>query len=101
MAASFPTHIAEICTWAEKTFTDTMLVSSRAKSEMQKYNGALDFASDYSTMHDGVKYTLDMHLKYGNRTANLIRFYFCWSDKLQRIVIGSMPEHLPTVSNTT
>lgn len=24
------------------------------------------FASDYSAMHDGVKYTLDMHLKYGN-----------------------------------
>ena len=149
MAAGFPTHIEEICAWAEKSFPDTIIISSRAKSEMRKYDGGLDtallcdslvylnaygkyrkgelseselqmytenhnweaqpcgkeavqmFASDYAVTHDGVKYTLDMHLKYGNRSTNLIRIYFCWSDKLQKVLIGSMPEHLPTVSNTT
>lgn len=55
---------------------------------------------DYSVTHEGQKYILDMHIKYGNRAANLIRIYFC-RDETGKIIVGSMPEHLATVKNST
>ena len=57
--------------------------------------------NDYTVTHEGQKYILDMHIKYGNRAANLIRIYFCRDDKNGKIIVGSMPEHLATASQTT
>ena len=57
--------------------------------------------TDYTVTYDGKAYTLDQHIKHGIQSDELIRIYFCWDDKLRRIIIGSMPKHLATVKNTT
>ena len=57
--------------------------------------------SDYTVMYDGKKYVLDMHIKYGNRAANLIRIYFSRDTDTGKIIVGSMPEHLATASQST
>ena len=57
--------------------------------------------TDYTVTYDGTAYSLDQHIKHGIQADELIRIYFCWDDKLRRIIIGSMPKHLATVKNTT
>lgn len=57
--------------------------------------------SAYTVNHDGKKYVLDMHIKYGNRATNLIRIYFCHDADNGKIIVGSMPEHLATASQST
>ena len=149
IAAGFPTDKDLVCDWAEEQFSDTLVITQRAHSELRKYHGSLDVAllcdgllyldayaktrngelteeqlqlytdqrnwevslcgreavrlneSDYTVTHEGQKYTLDMHIKYGNRAANLIRIYFCRDDETGKIIVGSMPEHLATASQTT
>ncbi|WP_028510236.1 hypothetical protein [Ruminococcus sp. NK3A76] len=59
------------------------------------------FRTDYSVTFSGSQYTLDQHIKRGNQSEELIRIYFCWASDLNKIIIGSMPEHLPTVKNST
>ena len=143
-ASRFPTESSEVCDWAEKNFADTIEITTRAKSELRKYAGALDVsmlcdgisylngyalyrlgritedelalygemngwdvqfcgkislrvcADDYTVMHNGVKYTLDLHIKSGVKAQQLIRIYFCWDDEMKKVLIGSMPEHLGT-----
>ena len=41
---------------------------------------------------------LDYHLRVGNDPENLLRIYFLHDDDRQLIVIGSLPDHLTTVS---
>lgn len=149
IAAGFPTDKDMVCDWAEEQFSDTLVITQRARSELRKYHGSLDVAllcdgllyldayaktrngelteerlqlytdqrnwevslcgreavrlneSDYTVTHEGQKYILDMHIKYGNRAANLIRIYFCRDDETGKIIVGSMPEHLATTSQTT
>lgn len=43
------------------------------------------------------EYALNWHLKVGNDPENLLRIYFFTDDKAQKLVIGSLPEHLRTV----
>ena len=43
------------------------------------------------------EYALNWHLKVGNDPENLLRIYFFPDDKAQKLVIGSMPEHLRAV----
>lgn len=59
------------------------------------------FRTDYSVTVSGRQYTLDLHIKRGNQSEELIRIYFCWANELGKIIIGSMPGHLPTVKNST
>ena len=40
---------------------------------------------------------LDYHLRVGNDSENLLRIYFLHDDAAQRIVIGSLPDHLRSV----
>ena len=47
------------------------------------------------------EYPLDMHLKSGKHNDNLIRIYFNYDEVNSRIVIGSLPKHLPTSTQTT
>lgn len=149
IAAGFPIGKDAVCDWAEEQFSDTLIITQRARTELRKYQGGLDIAllcdgllyldayakcrngalteeqlslytdqrnwevtfsgkeavrlheSDYSVSHDGKKYVLDMHIKYGNRAANLIRIYFCRDDETGKIIVGSMPEHLATASYST
>lgn len=50
---------------------------------------------------DGRKLLMDQHIKYGIKSQVLIRVYFTWDDEAQKIAIGYMPGHLPTVRNST
>ena len=43
------------------------------------------------------EYALNWHLKVGNDPENLLRIYFFPDDKAQKLVIGSLPEHLRAV----
>ena len=47
------------------------------------------------------EYPLDMHLKSGKHNDNLIRIYFNYDEVNSRIVIGSLPKHLPRSTQTT
>lgn len=60
-----------------------------------------DFNDDYTTIYEGKKYLLDIHVKSGSGSEDLVRVYFCWDDKLKKVIIGHMPGHLPTVSRRT
>ena len=55
------------------------------------------YKAEYSAKYEDKTYILDQHIKYGVKSQNLIRVYFTWDERLKKIVIGSMPEHLPTV----
>lgn len=48
----------------------------------------------------GEKETRDMkfHMKAGNKAEHLVRIYFFFDDERKLLVVGSLPEHLPTVS---
>ena len=41
---------------------------------------------------------LDLHLRIGNTNENLLRIYFLYDKEKKKLVIGSMPRHLNTVS---
>lgn len=56
---------------------------------------------DYEVLVDGEKHLLDMHIKYGVSSQVLVRIYFCWDENARKIVIGYMPEHLATASQST
>ena len=56
---------------------------------------------DYTVTVGGKTYTLDQHIKHGIRAEDLIRIYFYWDEESRKIIIGSMPGHLPTVKNST
>jgi len=45
-----------------------------------------------------VEVPLDLHLKVGNDSKNLLRIYFFFDKIKQLIVIGSLPRHLKTVT---
>ncbi|HRY03873.1 MAG TPA: hypothetical protein P5256_12135 [Beijerinckiaceae bacterium] len=55
------------------------------------------FASDYSVVHEGKKYMLDRHLKWGRGTnpTTAIRVYYTFDVEKDLIIIGSAPRHLP------
>lgn len=57
------------------------------------------YRAEYTVTIDSASYTLDQHIKHGVHAEELIRIYFCWDEKLRKIIIGSMPEHLATVKN--
>ena len=57
--------------------------------------------SDYTMTYEGRQYILDLHIKHGVKSEELIRVYFCWDDDLRKVIIGSMPGHLATVKQST
>lgn len=86
------------------------LSSSILKVYAEEYNwgvsgcgsGALRVhRDDYEITVEGKKYLLDMHIKYGVNSKVLIRIYFCWDEKLGKVIIGYMPEHLATALQST
>lgn len=42
---------------------------------------------------------LDLHLKSGVGTENLLRIYFLYDKENKLIVVGSLPKHLATLKN--
>lgn len=65
------------------------------------------YSKDYKIKldkHDGKgrrEYPLDMHLKSGIESANLIRIYFHYDSYNKRIIVGSLPKHLPIKGRPT
>ena len=57
--------------------------------------------TDYTVTVGKKQYTLDLHIKRGTQSEELIRICFCWDPDTKKIIIGSMPEHLATVKNGT
>lgn len=51
---------------------------------------------DYTFLHNDKQYLLDLHIKRGVSAQEFIRVYFCWNDALDKLIIGSMPDHLAT-----
>ncbi len=148
-AAYFPTNKEDVCAWAAKNFSDTIIITPRAEASLRKYSAPFDtavlcdgiyylnayekyrrgelteemfslyshncnwevtgsgkeamkmFKSDYSVSVDGRPFSLDMHIKHGVSTQALIRIYFTRSDELRKIIIGYMPGHLATVTQST
>ena len=43
-----------------------------------------------------VETLLDLHLKLGNTSDNLLRIYFLYDDEKDLVVVGSLPKHLKT-----
>lgn len=70
-------------------------VSFSGKEAVRLYEDA------YTVLHDGRKYQLDMHIKYGTRAGSLIRIYFTRDAESGKVIVGSMPEHLPTAARST
>ncbi len=149
IAEAFPTYKDDVCEWIEENFSKQLALTTRAKSEMKKYNGALNVAklcdgivflneyakfrrqetpeevlhmyaernkwevqncgkealkmqkADYTTTYNEKQYVLDLHIKLGIKSEDLIRIYFCWDDNMKKIIIGSMPKHLATVKQST
>lgn len=148
-AAAFPTNKNDVCEWAEKAFSDTLIISSRAKNELSKYSGAMsvsmlcdglyymhalvlnyrkkitdqelsyyaesgrwtvekcgklslrEFKKDYNVYYNSRKCELNSHIKYGVNSEQLIRIYFCYLKDEKKILVGSMPGHLPTSTQNT
>ncbi len=59
-----------------------------------------DYKIKYYIGHKGkpVESLLDLHLKVGNDPDSLLRIYFLYDKEKKMIVVGSLPEHLRTVS---
>jgi len=59
-----------------------------------------DYKIKYYKGHLGkpVDSVLDLHLRVGNTNENLLRIYFLYDKEQKRLVIGSLPRHLSTVS---
>ncbi len=73
------------------------VVYSKGRS-VEKYSA--DYKIKYYLGYKGkpVESALDLHLKVGNDPDNLLRIYFLYDKEKKRIVVGSLPEHLRTVS---
>ena len=41
---------------------------------------------------------LDLHLRVGNTSEDLLRIYFLFDSEKKLVVVGSLPRHLPTMS---
>ncbi len=70
-------------------------ISSSGKEAMKMYK------QDYTAYIDGKPYLLDMHIRYGVSSRALIRVYFCWDEAMKKVVVGYMPGHLATVTQST
>jgi uncharacterized coiled-coil protein SlyX len=54
------------------------------------------YRDERGKIHESV---LDLHLKSGTGTENLLRIYFLYDKEKQLIVVGSLPKHLKTLKN--
>lgn len=54
--------------------------------------------SDYNIVIDKINHFLDLHLTWGVNVENLIRIYFFYDKNVKKIIIGSLPRHLPVLT---
>ena len=65
-------------------------ISSCGKETMRLYR------SNYEVNYDGGTRLMDMHLKWSRGNDFVLRIYFFFDDKKQKLVIGHLPTHLRT-----
>lgn len=60
-----------------------------------------EYKIKYYTGYKGkpVESPLDLHLTFGNSGEKMIRIYFLYDKEKKLIVVGSLPKHLPTISD--
>lgn len=73
-------------------------VGNTGDKSVRYYPG--EYKIKYRLGHKGrpVETAMNMHLKLGNDNNNMIRIYFLLDREEKLIVIGSMPDHLPTLN---
>ena len=54
--------------------------------------------SDYNIVIDKTNHFLDLHLTWGVNVETLIRIYFFYDKNVKKIIIGSLPRHLPVLT---
>ena len=59
------------------------------------------FQNDYSVPMESGNKELSLHIKYGVNPQHWVRIYFYYDEKMRKVVIGYMPDHLPTISDKT
>jgi hypothetical protein len=59
-----------------------------------------EYKIKYNIGHAGrpIETPLDIHLRVGNDSGNLLRVYFLYDKENKLIVVGSLPKHLSTES---
>jgi hypothetical protein len=75
---------------------DLLFMQSRLNASIKKYPKRYKVLYD-NCLDSGGKRELDMHLKTGVDSKFLLRIYFFWDEVKEKVVIGSMPDHLPSV----
>ena len=50
--------------------------------------------------YDGEEWRIEPHMKYGNKDATLLRIHFAIDRENERLIIGSIGEHLPTLGTS-
>lgn len=76
--------------------------NSSTKHDYLKYGFCAKTMADELPNEDlYVDFHLNYHLRCGNTAPYLIRVYFLHDDDNKLIVVGSLPNHLPTFSNKT
>ncbi len=146
IAAASPTSCKGIGAWIQDQFSDTLILTARANTELEKYTRPIQttilcdgifflhgyakmrqqkitpdelclyaeqgkwevqpcgkmalqcYKNEYTIQYQQKNYLLEQHIKYGVNSQQLMRIYFCWSEELQRIIIGHLPEHLPVLT---
>ena len=59
------------------------------------------FREKYTVEYKGTRRILDGHIKWGSSRDNWVRIYYFWDNDEKKIVIGEMPDHLPTKNDPT
>lgn len=59
------------------------------------------FRDDYTIQMPNGDKELSLHIKHGISMKHLVRIYFYYDEQSEHVVIGSMPDHLPTLADKT
>lgn len=86
-------------TGSEEARLDLVEAQKKLYVEISPAGEALNNAKlkgQYQTTYQGSRYTLDQHVSGSSSRDRRrgFRLYFTWSDDLQKVIIGSLPEHL-------
>lgn len=88
----------ELLTRASKKYQRGFAVTPNSDGSIAAYPGQYKIPGYRLQNGTVVTKALDYHLKTGNKAEHLVRIYFFFDDERQKIVVGSLPEHLDTVS---
>ena len=74
-------------------------VSTSSETTLKKYWDEYKIKYGKSEKGKSHEQALTYHLKVGTNSEKMIRIYYLWDAEKKIIVVGSLPKHLPTVSD--